>query len=278
MARRVGAVMRARVLLLLMATALAPRIGGALVRGARQHAGVARVTARFSPVRGGAHTVRQVLVAPLRRLSATGGAGGAGEGTSRVEKQRAEQQRAASAMAEREREAYRAMLKSRSHVMRLALSHAGKAASKGEVPVGAVVVDGDGDVIAVGRNRVEELQDASAHAEMVAMRSAAATLGNWRLQDCMLYVTMEPCVMCLATAQQFRLKGIVYGCSAGRLGADGGRVKLEDALETLRHPFHRIEVVPGLLAEECSQLVTAFFEKQRSAPRGAPGAPDGDDA
>mmetsp|Transcript_6533 Transcript_6533/g.25269 ORF Transcript_6533/g.25269 Transcript_6533/m.25269 type:complete len:196 (-) Transcript_6533:243-830(-) len=102
--------------------------------------------------------------------------------------------------------------------MKLALAHATKAFSKGEVPIGAVVLGPDGRVIGVGRNQVEQERDASAHAEIAAMRAAAKQLGNWRLHGCDLYVTMEPCVMCLAAAQQFRLRAVVYGCRNDRLG------------------------------------------------------------
>jgi tRNA(adenine34) deaminase len=145
------------------------------------------------------------------------------------------------------------------HFMRLALRHAQFAFREKEVPVGAVVVDGEGRVVAAGRNGVEQQKDATAHAEISVLRKAAKLIGNWRLQDCTLYTTLEPCAMCFSAAQGFRVKRVVYGAKDLRLGALGSWINLSDTA----HPFHNIEVTSGVLEEESGTLLKRFFQLRR---------------
>jgi tRNA(adenine34) deaminase len=143
--------------------------------------------------------------------------------------------------------------------MRLALSEAEDAFRAGEVPIGAVLVR-DGQVLARARNRVEETNDASAHAEMLALRSAARALGSWRLDDATLYTTLEPCPMCLPALAAFRVDRVVYGARNTRLGA------IESAMSasTAPHPYHTVDVEAGVLSEACSTLVRDFFRRRRA--------------
>lgn len=143
--------------------------------------------------------------------------------------------------------------------MREALKEAYKAADKGEVPVGAVIV-ADDQVIAHGHNLRERLADPTAHAEILALREAALVLGSWRLNDCTLYVTMEPCPMCAGAAIQGRVKKIVYGAADPKAGAAGSCVDLLG--ETCFN--HRVEVVGGVLEEKCVQVVQSFFRRLRA--------------
>lgn len=150
--------------------------------------------------------------------------------------------------------------------MQHALIEAGKAAEEGEVPVGAVVVH-NSRIIGRGRNACERLQDATAHAEMLAITAAASTLGTWRLEDCELYVTLEPCPMCVGASLNARVKHIYYGAKEPKAGACGSVVNLAD-IETYNH---KLIVEGGILAEESSALLKAFFkqirdEKKRSRP------------
>ena len=149
--------------------------------------------------------------------------------------------------------------------MALALDEARTAASKGEVPVGAIVVDDTtGTVIARAGNAVEASHDATAHAEMLAMRAAAQSLQNWRLQDATLYCTLEPCVVCLGAAYAFRIPSVVYGAPDHRMGAAGSWLDLTE--ET--HPFHALDVRGGVCADESSKLLKDFFrERRRAGPR-----------
>ena len=142
--------------------------------------------------------------------------------------------------------------------MRRALREAQKADLEGEVPVGAVVVLGD-KVIARGHNRPLALLDPSAHAEILALRRAAKKLGNYRLKGCDLYVTIEPCAMCAGAIIQARLRRVVYGAPDPKAGACG------TALAVLNHPKvnHRVELVSGMLAEECAGILREFFRKRR---------------
>ena len=144
--------------------------------------------------------------------------------------------------------------------MRLALEQAKQAASLGEVPVGAVAVH-EGEVVGLGHNRKESDQDPTAHAEMVALREAAAALGNWRLVDVTLYATLEPCPMCAGAMIQARLGRLVYGAADRRFGADGTVV---DLLDEPRFN-HRVEVRAGLLQEESATLLQSFFRGLREA-------------
>ena len=146
--------------------------------------------------------------------------------------------------------------------MAIALDEARAAASRGEVPVGAVVVDDTtGTVIARAGNAVEASHDATAHAEMLAMRAAARAVQNWRLQDATLYCTLEPCVVCLGAAYAFRVPRVVYGAPDHRLGAAGSWLDLP--AET--HPFHALEIRGGVCADESARLLKDFFRDRRKA-------------
>ena len=142
--------------------------------------------------------------------------------------------------------------------MRAALELAAKAAELGEVPVGALAIL-DGRVIGAGYNRKEADQDPTAHAEMVALRQAAATLNNWRLLGVTLYCTLEPCPMCAGAMIQARLPRLVYGARDTRFGADGSIV------DVLAQPAfnHQVAVTRGVLEEESGALLQAFFQSLR---------------
>ncbi|AJE41447.1 CMP deaminase [Streptomyces nodosus] len=139
--------------------------------------------------------------------------------------------------------------------MRLALDEAGRAAEGGDVPVGAVVLSADGSVLATGHNEREATGDPSAHAEILALRRAAAALGEWRLPGCTLVVTLEPCTMCAGAVQQSRVERLVYGARDEKAGAVGS---LWDLVRD-RRLNHRPEVIGGVLADECARLLTDFF-------------------
>lgn len=143
--------------------------------------------------------------------------------------------------------------------MREALRLAQKAAAAGEVPVGAVVVR-SGKTIARAYNQVELLKDATAHAEMLALTQAEAAVGDWRLIDCDLYVTKEPCVMCAGAIVHTRIRRLVFGCADPRAGAAGSLVNL------LQHPAlnHRCEIIGAILQTECGGILQEFFRKQRN--------------
>ncbi|MGP4022964.1 tRNA adenosine(34) deaminase TadA [Actinomadura sp. 3N407] len=143
--------------------------------------------------------------------------------------------------------------------MRRALGEARKAFEDGEIPVGAVVLDGAGDVIGAGRNDRERSCDPTGHAEIVAMREAAAALGEWRLSGCTLVVTLEPCTMCAGASVQARLDRVVYGAVDLKAGAVGS---LWDVVRD-RRLNHRPEVVAGVLEDECAALLTEFFTRRR---------------
>jgi tRNA(adenine34) deaminase len=144
--------------------------------------------------------------------------------------------------------------------MRLAMALATEAASLGEVPVGAVVVK-DGVVIGKGRNAPIGLSDPTAHAEIQAMREAAQFLGNYRLVDCVLYVTLEPCAMCCGAIQHARIARLVYGASDAKTGCCGSVVNLM-AEQKLNH---HCEVSHGVLADKCGVLLSDFFRQRRLA-------------
>lgn len=139
-----------------------------------------------------------------------------------------------------------------------ALELAREAAAAGEVPVGAVVVK-DGAVIGEGWNRPITACDPTAHAEMVALRAAAGRIGNYRLVDTTLYVTLEPCPMCAGAMVHARIGRLVYGAPDPRTGAAGS------VLDLLDHPQlnHRVAVTAGVLAEPCAELLKAFFQARR---------------
>ncbi|MDX1493592.1 MAG: tRNA adenosine(34) deaminase TadA [Longimicrobiales bacterium] len=142
--------------------------------------------------------------------------------------------------------------------MELALQLAREAESVGEVPVGAVVVRDD-EVVGRGFNRTITDSDPSAHAEVVAIRDAATHLGDWRLLDCTLYVTLEPCAMCAGAIVLARIPTVVYGAADPKAGMGGS---LDDLLRDSRLN-HRCEVVKGVGAEESSRLLKAFFRARR---------------
>ena len=145
--------------------------------------------------------------------------------------------------------------------MRKALDLARRAGAAGEVPVGAVVVK-DGVVVGCGYNRPVGASDPSAHAEIVALRDAAARTGNYRLSGCELYVTLEPCVMCAGAIMHARIDRLVYGAADPKTGACGSVVHLfaEPRLN------HHTTVTAGVLGEECGTLLQMFFQERRRAP------------
>ncbi len=146
------------------------------------------------------------------------------------------------------------------HFMREALRLAAKAFANEEVPVGAVVVR-EGMIIGRAHNQVELLKDATAHAEMLAITQAEAAVGDWRLNECDLYVTKEPCPMCAGALVHVRMRRVVFGCPDERGGAAGGVVNL------LQFPSlnHRCEITPGILQAECASLLQTFFQARRRA-------------
>ncbi len=144
--------------------------------------------------------------------------------------------------------------------VRRALHEASRARDAGEVPIGAVVIDASGAVIGVGRNEREATHDPTAHAEVVALRAAAARLGSWRLAGCTLAVTLEPCPMCAGAIWLARVDRLVFGAWNEEYGAAGS---LWDVVRD-RRLNHRPEVVPGVLADECRALLEEFFAARRA--------------
>jgi tRNA(adenine34) deaminase len=147
-------------------------------------------------------------------------------------------------------------------LMRLALAEAEQAMQTGDVPVGAIVVDEAGNVIGRGRNRREIDRDPTGHAEIVAMRQAAAHLGTWRLHGATLIVTLEPCVMCAGALVNARIERVVYGCNDPKAGALRSLYLIgEDSRLN-----HRYAVTSGVLAEDCARLLSGFFAALRATP------------
>ncbi len=144
--------------------------------------------------------------------------------------------------------------------VRRALHEARRARDAGEVPIGAVVIDASGTVIGVGRNEREATHDPTAHAEVVALRAAAARLGSWRLGGCTLAVTLEPCPMCAGAIWLARVDRLVFGAWNEEYGAAGS---LWDVVRD-RRLNHRPEVVSGVLADECRALLEEFFAARRA--------------
>jgi tRNA(adenine34) deaminase len=142
--------------------------------------------------------------------------------------------------------------------MELALAEASAAATAGDVPVGAVIVRDD-KVVAAAGNRTLRDQDPTAHAELIVIRQASAMLGSWRLERCVLYVTLEPCAMCAGAIVLARLPRVVFGAWDDKAGMAGSVADL------LRHPKlnHRPEVLAGIRAAECGALLTQFFQERR---------------
>jgi tRNA(adenine34) deaminase len=144
------------------------------------------------------------------------------------------------------------------HFMRMALHEAAEAGAHDDVPVGAVVVR-DGEIVGQAHNERELRGDPTAHAEVLALRAAAATLGGWRLLGTVLYCTLEPCPMCAGAIQQARVARVVYGAPDQKVGAAG------TVIDPLRDPrlLHRVEVQGGVLAAEALGLLRAFFDDRR---------------
>jgi tRNA(adenine34) deaminase len=146
--------------------------------------------------------------------------------------------------------------------MRLALEEADKGAARGEVPVGAVLVCGT-EIVGRGHNRREELRTALAHAEMLAIDHGSRYLGRWRLSDCQLYVTLEPCIMCVGALVHARIGRLVFGCLDPKAGAVESLYQLcnDDRLN------HRLPVSGGIIAEQCSAILRTFFSLMRESKR-----------
>ncbi|MBR4696606.1 MAG: tRNA adenosine(34) deaminase TadA [Selenomonadaceae bacterium] len=147
--------------------------------------------------------------------------------------------------------------------MGLALDEARKAYELGEIPIGAVIVDGRGDVVSRGHNMREIWQDATAHAEMVAIKEACRNLGHWRLSGLTLYVTIEPCPMCAGALVMSRVDRVVYGSTDAKAGA------AESLFNIVDHPAmnHRLQVTAGVRQDECAGLMKRFFAERRRKRR-----------
>lgn len=143
--------------------------------------------------------------------------------------------------------------------MREALLEAQLAAEKGEVPIGAVVV-AEGNIVGRGHDLRESLCDASAHAEILAMREAAKLMGDWRLNHATLYVTIEPCAMCAGAIVQFRVRRLVYGAPNAKSGS------VDTILDIVHQPKfnHRVEVISGVMEDECREIMQKFFRELRN--------------
>jgi tRNA(adenine34) deaminase len=146
------------------------------------------------------------------------------------------------------------------YFMREALRQALKAGKADEVPVGAVIVRA-GKVIARAHNQVELLKDATAHAEMLALTQAEAAMGDWRLIDCDLYVTKEPCAMCAGALIHTRVRRVIFGCADPAAGAAGSVINLLQ-MPTLNH---RCDIAAGVLQDECAEILKDFFRERRDA-------------
>ena len=144
-------------------------------------------------------------------------------------------------------------------LMQQAILLAKEAAIKGDVPVGALVIDDDGNILGMGANLREQDNDPTAHAEIVAIKNAGNKIGNWRLDDLTLVVTLEPCVMCAGAIAQSRMKRLVFGAFDEKAGAVGS------IWDVIRDPraLTKVEVVGGVLADQCALLLKDFFNKKR---------------
>ncbi|KMT22536.1 tRNA adenosine(34) deaminase TadA [Clostridium cylindrosporum] len=146
-----------------------------------------------------------------------------------------------------------------SYFMSVAIEEAKKAASIGEVPVGAVVVK-NGEIIAKAYNMKETLMDTTAHAEILAIKKASEILKGWRLIDCEIYITLEPCVMCAGAIVQSRLNKLIFGAYDRRFGACRSLYSIPDEGKL----NHKVEVVEGIMERECSSLLSQFFKTRRN--------------
>ncbi len=151
------------------------------------------------------------------------------------------------------------MTKTDQEFMKFALAEAQKAYDAGEVPIGAVLVF-QNQIISSSYNQVESLKDATAHAEMLCLKKAAEKLGNWRLLDCTLYCTLEPCLMCAGAMILSRVKTLVWGAPDLRHGAGGS---LMDVF-AINHPIHQLEIRQGILKDEAAGLLKKFFQERRN--------------
>lgn len=145
--------------------------------------------------------------------------------------------------------------------MGLALQMAEQAAQQGEVPVGAVIVTSGGELLATGANRREQDHDPTAHAEIIALRTAGHKHRDWRLEGCTLYVTLEPCAMCASAILQARLQLLVYGADDPRAGA------IQSVLNLTVGPaaFHRLQVIAGVEEQACRQMLSGWFAQKRAS-------------
>ena len=143
--------------------------------------------------------------------------------------------------------------------MQAALSLAKVAADKGDVPVGAIVVNEAGEILGTGQNLREQSNDPTAHAEVIAIRQAAEKIGSWRLDDLTLVVTLEPCAMCAGAILQSRIKRIVFGAWDEKAGAVGS------VIDIVRDPraLTKVEVITGIMEKECSEVLSEFFNTKR---------------
>jgi tRNA(adenine34) deaminase len=154
--------------------------------------------------------------------------------------------------------------------MQAAIAEAQQARAKGEVPIGAVIVHA-GQIIGCGHNLRETSNDPTSHAEMVAIRQAAEAIGHWRLLETTLYVTLEPCVMCMGAIILARIPRLVYACRDPRTGAVGS---IYDFSSDERFN-HKVEVVEGVLGAECSALLSGFFQELRAGKKAKPSSEAG---
>ena len=144
-------------------------------------------------------------------------------------------------------------------LMQLALAEAAKASHAAEVPVGALVVNDSGVIIATAHNRPEALHDPTAHAEILALRAAGTAAGNYRLEGCVLVVTLEPCMMCAGAMAHARIAGVVYGAADPAAGAVTSRLDALDQPFLNHHPWH----MGGICAAQCAEMMRAFFRGKR---------------
>jgi len=145
------------------------------------------------------------------------------------------------------------------HFMELALEEAKKAGQIGEVPIGAILVAGNGEVLAAAHNQTINLVDPTAHAEILALRQAAAKLHNYRLVNTSLFVTVEPCIMCMGAIVHARVKKIICGADDPKWGAAGSLYNLSEDVRL----NHRVEIIKGVCEKECRELMQAFFRTKR---------------